>query len=78
MTLQRQKELLIGVFVTLYSALFFLGFQLVVNRISSWSPFLVVVISIGALVWCALMAFAPSFLVEREMKEEKRDGCAIK
>ena len=65
MTLQRQKELLIGVFVTLYSALFFLGFQLVVNRISSWSPFLVVVISIGALVWCALMACATSFVVNR-------------
>lgn len=65
MTLQRQKELLIAVFVSLYSLLFFLGFQLVVNQSNIWGTPAAIIIGVGALIWCALMTCATAYVVNR-------------
>lgn len=65
MTLQRQKEILIAVFVALYSVLFFLGFQLIITRATIWSLWAAVTLIIGSLIWCALITCATAFVVNR-------------
>lgn len=65
MTIQRQKEILISVFVVLYSLLFFMGVVLYsglgVNRTGAATAAL----TAGALLWCALIVTATAMAVNR-------------
>lgn len=65
MTLQRQKEILISIFVVLYSALFFLGFRLLLGGLNGWSVSATIIMALGAWLWCALMVSATAFVTNR-------------
>lgn len=65
MTIQRQKEILIAVFVVLYSLLFFMGVVLYSGLGESRTTMATIVFAVGALLWCALMVTATAMATNR-------------
>lgn len=66
MSIERKKEVLIAIFVTLYTLLFFLG--TILYAAPTDSPRLImthIVMVFGALIWAALMVCATAFVTHR-------------
>lgn len=65
MTIQRQKEILIAVFVVLYSVLFFMGVVLYSGLGDNRTALATILFAAGGLIWTALMVTATAMAINR-------------
>lgn len=65
MTIQRQKEILIAVFVVLYSVLFFMGVVLYSGLGDNRTALATILFAAGGLIWTALIVTATAMAINR-------------